>query len=73
MGAILYLIILGVAIWVDWILAKQFFEVAQQKGHSENKYFWFCFWLGVIGYLLVIALPDRGNTRQAASDELPDL
>ena len=37
------------------------------------KQIWLPFWLGIIGYLLVIALPDRGNTPKAVSDELPDL
>ena len=40
---------------------------------TQKKYFWPCFLLGAVGYLLVIALPDRGNTQQTASDELPDL
>ena len=37
------------------------------------KQIWLPFWLGIIGYLLVIALPDRGNTPKAVSGELPDL
>lgn len=73
MGAIFYLIILAIAIWIDWYAAKQFEEVAQKKGHNQKKYFWICFLLGAIGYLLVIALPDRGNTQQAINDELPEL
>ena len=67
------LIVLAVAIWIDWYIAKQFEEAAQKKGHTQKKYFWMCFLLGAVGYLLVIALPDRGNTQLAASDELPDL
>ena len=70
---ILYLIALGLLIWLDWYIAKQFEEAAQKKGYTQKKYFWMCFLLGAVGYLLVIALPDRGNTQQAASDELPDL
>ena len=48
-------------------------EAAQKKGHIQKKYFWLCFLLGAVGYLLVVALPDRGNAQQIASDELPDL
>lgn len=70
---LVYLIVLVVAIWIGWYIAKQFEEVAQKKGHTQKKYFWMCFLLGAVGYLLVIALPDRGNTQQATSDELPDL
>ena len=67
------LIVLALVIWLIWYIAKQFEEAAQKKGYTQKKYFWICFFLGAIGYLLVIALPDRGNTQQAASDELPDL
>ena len=70
---LLYLIVLGLLIWLDWYIAKQFEEVAQKKGHTQKKYFWLCFLLAAVGYLLVVALPDRGNTQQVASDELPDL
>ena len=71
--AIVYLIVLGLLIWLDWYIAKQFEEVAQKKAHTQKKYFWLCFLLGAVGYLLVVALPDRGNAQQIASDELPDL
>lgn len=39
------------------ITAKKFESIANMKGHSG--YFWWCFWLGVIGWAMVIALPDR--------------
>lgn len=71
--AILYLIILAFFIWVEWYIAKQFSEVAKAKGYNDSKYFWICFWLTFVGYLLVIALPDRGNIVPMISDELPDL
>lgn len=73
MGPIVLLLVAVVALWLAWYLANQFYEVAVEKGHADKKYFWISFWLGAIGYLLVIALPDRGNTPQAISDELPDL
>ena len=73
MGALLSIIILILAIWLEWYIANQFYAVAKAKGHSDRKYLWICFWLTVVGYLLVIALPDRGNTPQVISDELPDL
>ena len=62
-----------IALWVDYLIAKEFYLVAQAKGYNEKKYLWICFLLTGVGYLLVVALPDRGNTVQAASDELPDL
>lgn len=71
--AFLVIIFIAIAIWIDYLIAKEFYISAQQKGYSEKKYLWLCFLLGVIGYLLVIALPDRGNVQQTTSDELPDL
>lgn len=67
------LFLVGLSIFLLWCIAKQFYEVAQKKGHYDKKYFWFCFLLCVIGYLLVIALPDRANTTHSANDDLPDL
>ena len=60
-------------LWVLWYMAKQFYEVAKAKGYYERKYLWICFWLTFMGYLLVIALPDRGNISQTALDELPEI
>ena len=86
MGPILILLgaIIGIVIWV--LICKEFRNVAECKGFSEEKYFWLPFWLGVIGILLVIALPDRGvqnvsmpyatapeSQPVVISDELPDL
>lgn len=70
---VLYVVIAAVFFYLDWCIANHFFEVAQMKGFRERKYLWICFLLGMVGYLLVIALPDRGNTQQAISDELPEL
>lgn len=70
---IVYLIVLALLILLDWYIAKQFEEAAQKKGHAQKKYFWMCFLLGAVGYLLVIALPDHGNIQKVADDELPDL
>lgn len=74
MGPVVLLLVAVVALWLSWYLANQFYEVAKEKGFTDRKYLWICFWLGAIGYLLVIALPDRGNhTTPVISDELPDL
>ena len=75
----MFIFLLIVAIWVAIFVfaAKEFQQIATMKGHPENKYFWCCFWLGAIGWLMVVALPDRGNaaekTVKANTDELPDL
>lgn len=70
----LLMIALIVGLVCLWIyLANRFYDVAVMKGHRERKYFWICFWLGLVGYLLVIALPDRGNAVSAMPYELPKL
>ena len=56
-----------------FVIAGWFSEVAGEKGYSSSKYFWICFWLGWMGWILVCALPDRGNTPQVRPDELPEL
>jgi len=83
---LLGLVVLGLLIWVWYLIAQEFYRVAERKGFDERKYLWLTFLLGVIGILLVVALPDRGVQNvvmpygQASeaktavlSDELPDL
>ena len=79
-GILIYLIILALLIWFWWFMANQFYEAAKAKGYHAKKYFWICFWFGILGYMLVIALPDRGSnmtdrsyTPGALYDDLPDL
>lgn len=48
-----------VVLVVNYVIADNFMTIAQDKGHNERKYFHFCFWLGIVGYLMVVALPDR--------------
>ena len=60
-------------IFVDYLIAKEFNNAAQEKGYYAKKYFWICFLLGAVGYLLVIALPNRTGAHKEANDELPPL
>lgn len=55
-----------------YFIAGWFSEVAREKGYSSPKYFWICFFMGLVGQLLVIALPDRGRG-VGASAEQPEL
>ena len=59
----LFVFLLAIAILIDWYIAKQFEEAARKKGYNDNKYVWICFFFSIVGYLLVIALPDRGDNR----------
>ena len=65
LGVIL-LIIIVLVIW--YYIATQFYEVAEEKGYSNKKYLWITFLLGIIGCLLVIALPDRKRCVNSSSN-----
>ena len=55
--AVYVLVFCTVALLILGITADKFEAIANLKGHSG--YYWWCFWLGVIGWAMVIALPDR--------------
>lgn len=65
--------IIGAYVLLSYFAAMWFFEVAEEKGYHDKKYFWICFWLIGIGIPLIIALPDRGNVVKDSPDELPEL
>ena len=46
---------------VNGFIAYEFSAAANAKGYPEAKYFWYSFLFGIVGYLLVIALPDKRN------------
>ena len=55
-GSVLVLgVWIALAIWV----AKKFAEIAQSKGYDYDTYFHWSFWLGVVGWCMVAALPDN--------------
>ena len=70
------LLVLAIIIAIDWFAAKTMYEIAVMKGHPQKKYFWWCFWMAMFGYPMVIALPDRRGEqaqRVPSADELPEL
>lgn len=58
MGILMMIIVAAVALWIWYLVAKEFYKIAEMKGHPESKYLWISFFLGVVGWMLVIALPD---------------
>ena len=44
------------ALW--FVLARKMSEIAESKGYDRRAYFHWCFWTGLWGYLMVLALPD---------------
>ena len=73
MEVIIILIACALVLWIDYLIAKEFYFAAQAKGYYEKKYLWICFLLGAVGYLLVIALPNRAIAHKEANDDLPAL
>lgn len=69
-----FLTFLGVAfaLLLDFVIADQFGKIAIEKGYSYIYTIW-CFIFTMVGYLMVIALPDRGNQNKVIPDELPEL
>ena len=58
------LILLPIAIFfiINTLVASKFEDIAFRKGYTSSIHaFAMCFWLGIIGYLYVIALPDLNN------------
>ena len=60
-----YIVILIVALIIAIWMANKMCRVADDKGYdsSSEHIFAVCFWLGLFGYLYVIALPDKKNQK----------
>lgn len=62
-----YLVLGVVSLVICFIAALEFSAIASKKGYDDAKYFWYPFLLGIIGMLIVIALPDRGDKYNVVS------
>ena len=49
---------------INYMIAKEFYNIAIFKGYTDKKYLWFSFFFSIAGYLLVIALPDCGTDKK---------
>lgn len=54
----------GILVGILWFvllyfIAKRFYTIACEKGYTSRAYFHYCFWLGLVGWIMVTALPDR--------------
>jgi len=59
---------------INWFAAGEFYKIAEDKGYHSRKYFWWAFLVPVVGYLLIVAMPDRGgDQRTVYNQDLPDL
>lgn len=56
---LLLFISVAIGLLIKFIVAKKFEEIAFQKGYDNSIHsFAMCFWLGIVGYLYVLALPN---------------
>lgn len=61
---VLVLVIIGLFV-VNGFLAKQMANVAAMKGYGQELHAWaWCFWLGVMGYIYILSLPDKVTQSQ---------
>ena len=56
--AFVYIAIFVVFIIINYFMALRMQDVVEKKGYTDLRVVAMCFWLGIIGYLYVIALPD---------------
>lgn len=59
MLTLLLLIPIAVLLVLDYFIADEFRCIAQRKGYCGRRYFWWSFFTGFVGYLMVAALPNR--------------
>lgn len=67
----LYLLGIVFALFVDYIIARKFADIAEMKGHEGDAYFWFTFLLGAVGMLMVVALPTLVKENPRSSIVVP--
>lgn len=66
-------IILGsiVVLIINYLIAKEFYNVAQSKGYYNQKYLWIPFLIGLAGWLLIVALPTKEYTDEEELKQKP--
>ena len=68
---LVYIIVLAVAIVLHLYIVHVATEIAADKGYTERKWFHICFWFGILGFMLVAAMPDlRARELQAETNKL---
>ncbi len=62
-------VLIALAVW--FFVSQEFYVVAKEKGYPQEKYLWITFFLGIVGVLLIVALPDRG--KMTSIESYPDV
>ncbi len=76
LSTILIALAVAAVLAAHWFVAREFYRAAAMKGWNAKKYMWLAFLLWIVGYLLIIALPDRAgevSSPAIVSDDLPEL
>ncbi len=70
-----FIVALLIELAIGYFIGVEFARIAEMKGHTERKYFWWTFLLMPVGMAMVIALPTcaAGAGKAAKHDELPDI
>lgn len=58
---------------IDYYLASEFYNVAKMKGYYEKKYLYISFIFTLVGYLLILSLPNKSDSEKKKSLELPEI
>ena len=61
---ILVVITVVLVLLIAYCCASTFSSIACMKGHDDRKYFWWTFFIPLLGALMVLALPDRSQTER---------
>lgn len=71
-GTTIPLAVIGglLAIGCNVLIAFQFNRIAHRKGYRNDTYFWQCFFFGLAGWLMVVALPLESD---AEEDDEPEI
>ena len=64
---ILVILIVMLIVWIK--IARNMARIAADKGYTERKWFHYCFWLGLVGFLMICAMPDKKLRRALRSGE----
>ena len=70
---VIIVLVVSIALLYAWYLAcREFGRIADAKGWAGSYYFHFCFWMGLVGMLMVVALPDRKGAAGASGPKHSD-
>lgn len=72
LGLLLIIPILAV-LFIRYFIADEYQTIAMRKGYCARRYFWWCFFLGIVGYLMVVALPDRHYFRAGEKEPAKEI